>query len=461
MNKNRVTLKTLFLVSLISFSILIITIVAITTNVLLKNEFLHYIDVSQEDKVLELKDTLTESLNASNGISKELLVILEQEVMNGFVVQITHKHSMLYDGFMVNSQLIADLSKVYALEEQKTLTHFDSIYAIYQSEIVLNDKNIDVLVYTYRPLFIKNQGFEHLSSLNTVFIYVGLIAIFFAVILGFFLSKILVSPLEKLIVKLNLMEYGKYEAIKESATSIFEYQQIEASFNKLNDSLQMQKTLRKNLSSDLSHELRTPLTAIILTLQNIEEGIWQFDKDTQTSLLAETEKMQILINDIHKLEQVQSQMYVLNIEKVDIVPIIQNILLLYKTVIVDKRIIIHMDFKEKCILADTHRFSQVIMNVVSNSLKYTHDRSEIFIRSYADNDSTIVSIKDTGIGMDKGVQSKVFNRFYRSKDVNVVSQKGSGIGLTVVANIMEAHGGEVLVFSELGSGTEIVLIFKN
>lgn len=459
MKRNKITLKLLLMISFIGFSIIMISINLITTNIMLKNEFLYYIDKKQEDEVKKIIDDIKKEYQIDNEISYELINKFNEYARNGFIIDITFKDKVIYDGFIRNESQISNIRKDSNQEESKTLKYYDNIYAKYQNKIEFNNKSFDVFIYMYRPLYINSQGFEHLDSLNNIFIYVGAIALSIALVLGYILTNILSAPLKKLINKFYLMKQGEYENEIEISSTVFEYQEIERSFNDLNNSLNKQKMIRKNLSSDISHELRTPLTAIILTLENIEEDIWTFNKDVSKSLLSQTKKMQTLIDDIHKLEEVQANVYHLNIEKIIIRNIIDNTIILFKPMIDKKNLIINVNIKQEIIYGDLNRIKQVVMNLISNAIKYNKQDGFIDINVYLDGDSNIISIKDSGVGIRKEIQNRIFERFYRDNQHEDI--KGTGIGLTVVNDIIKAHNGEVLVFGEEGKGCEIVVVLKN
>lgn len=461
MNKNKITLRFLLLISFIGFSFLMISITIVTTNVMLKNEFLHYIDKTQEHETVKIISVLKQEYNLEESLNNKLIDTLEESARNGYIINISNKDKIIYDGFVNNSKQIQRLREEHQQQEIDALNYYDDLYAIDENKIKINNDEYDITIFLYRPAFINTQGFEHLASLDSIFLYVSIISIVVSLILGYILTNMLALPLKKIVNKFNLMEQGDYENEASITSSIYEYQEIEKSFNNLNSSLNKQREIRKNLSSDISHELRTPLTAIALTLENLEEDVWSFNKDVQNSLLDETNKMQSLIDDIHKLEEVQSNVYNLKIEEIEIKQLIDNIIVLFKPLIEEKNIKVIKNIEQETIYADLNRINQVLVNVISNAIKYNKNDGEIIISVTSEDDSNIISIKDNGIGIRKDLQSKIFDRFYRVNDINVKSQKGSGVGLTVVEDIVKAHNGEVLVFSNKDQGCEIVIVLRS
>ena len=100
--------------------------------------------------------------------------------------------------------------------------------------------------------------------------------------------------------------------------------------------------------------------------------------------------------------------------------------------------------------------------LLDNAIKYSPEAPEILVKTENRKDGVVLSVEDKGIGMTKSVQSKIFERFYRQSSGNVHTVKGFGLGLNYVRAIVDAHKGEIAVFSEPGKGSrfEIFLPFN-
>lgn len=109
-------------------------------------------------------------------------------------------------------------------------------------------------------------------------------------------------------------------------------------------------------------------------------------------------------------------------------------------------------------LIDKEKFAQVIINILSNAIKYNNGNGEIYIKCFMKDDNFNISVKDNGIGIPKGEIKNIFERFYRVDKSRASNEKGMGVGLTISKSIINAHGGEIKVFSEVNKGSEFIVI---
>jgi two-component system phosphate regulon sensor histidine kinase PhoR len=126
------------------------------------------------------------------------------------------------------------------------------------------------------------------------------------------------------------------------------------------------------------------------------------------------------------------------------------------------RIHLLLDAAEPVIYGDTDHLTNLVNNFLDNAIKYSPESPEITVKTYNNEHGIILSFADEGIGMTKAVQSKIFERFYRQSSGNVHDIKGFGLGLNYARAIIDAHKGNVTVFSEPGKGSrfEIFLPFN-
>ena len=111
------------------------------------------------------------------------------------------------------------------------------------------------------------------------------------------------------------------------------------------------------------------------------------------------------------------------------------------------------------IQADTEAFSEALINLIDNAVKYSTDEKEITIRTGMSDDLVFLEVQDNGIGIDQKHQDVIFDKFYRISSALVHDTKGSGLGLSLVKHIMTSHGGNIQVQSEVGKGSTFRLLF--
>jgi two-component system phosphate regulon sensor histidine kinase PhoR len=122
---------------------------------------------------------------------------------------------------------------------------------------------------------------------------------------------------------------------------------------------------------------------------------------------------------------------------------------------------IHLNATNDFIEADEVHFTNIIINLLENAVKYSKENPIISLETRNNGKQLQILVKDNGIGMDKETQNHIYEKFYRAHTGNLHNVKGFGLGLTYVKNIVDAHKGKIEVMSELGKGTTFILSFNN
>ena len=227
--------------------------------------------------------------------------------------------------------------------------------------------------------------------------------------------------------------------------------------NKLSNELNDQENLRKQLTGDIAHELRTPLTSIKGHLDAIIVGIWEPTNERLNSINEEVKRITNLVDELRKLAKFDSGKDNLNKEIVNLKNYIKSIAYNYEGKALEKNIVIKYQLENIEALIDKEKFAQVIINILSNAIKYNNGNNAIYIKVFKKNNSINISIKDSGIGIPKSEYKNIFERFYRLDKSRGANEKGAGVGLTIAKSIVNAHGGEIEVYSEINKGSEFII----
>jgi signal transduction histidine kinase len=160
--------------------------------------------------------------------------------------------------------------------------------------------------------------------------------------------------------------------------------------------------------------------------------------------------------DITKLD---AGFFELELKNCNIVNVVENITLSVSEYIKHKSIELVFDTDiEECIIAcDPDKIERVMLNLLSNSIKFTKQGGSMRVNMYDKGESIIISIKDTGIGIPNDKTGIIFDRFRQVDKSLTRKQEGSGIGLSIVKSLIELHGGKISVLSEYGKGTEFII----
>jgi two-component system sensor histidine kinase/response regulator len=205
-----------------------------------------------------------------------------------------------------------------------------------------------------------------------------------------------------------------------------------------------------------SHELKTPLTSVKGYVQLLERSIGRGDVETVKKHLqkaqTQLEKLNNLIADLLDISKIESGKLKFNKQYFQIDDMLKNIVEIMHQSFPDFNIIINGQVNKE-VFGDEMRIEQVVINFLTNAIKYSPGTSEVTINVQEKNDQIYVGVRDHGIGIGPEEQKSLFEKFYRVEETALHFQ-GLGIGLYISSEIIRRHGGEVGVQSTLGEGSE-------
>jgi PAS domain S-box-containing protein len=235
--------------------------------------------------------------------------------------------------------------------------------------------------------------------------------------------------------------------------------EAEDAIKKLNSDLQIANQHKSEFLANMSHELRTPLNAILgFSELMIDDMSGKFDATTRQKFLVQINTsgthLLALINDILDLSKVEAGRMTLSYETVSIADIVRGVVSTIEPLASKKhiRMSTHVEAAGE-IEADAGRVKQMLLNLVSNAVKFTPELGLITIEAERLQTSTEISVSDTGIGIAESDLSRLFKEFQQLESGAGRRQEGTGLGLALTKRLAELHGGEVKVTSELGRGS--------
>jgi signal transduction histidine kinase len=222
-------------------------------------------------------------------------------------------------------------------------------------------------------------------------------------------------------------------------------------FNQTLERLERLFQAQQRLMADVSHELRTPLTAVRGNI-DLMRRMGDTDLESLTTIQEEVDRMARLVGDLLLLARADAGGVPLQTQPIEL----DNLLFeIYQKVIVLSKAhtITVTDIDQVRIMGDPDRLKQLFINLIGNAIKYTPAGGEIRLSLSKSELWARVVISDTGIGIPEKDLSHIFDRFYRVDKARSRAQGGSGLGLSIAKSIVDAHGGEIYVTSEVGKGT--------
>jgi len=220
--------------------------------------------------------------------------------------------------------------------------------------------------------------------------------------------------------------------------------------------------LKSEFVSTVSHEFRTPLTSIRYLAELLQRGRVQENNKKQQyyeTITSESERLSRLIENILDFSKIEAGMKEYKFEETDIAKLAEDVANRFGEQVASEKFVIEQKISNQMpkIFVDKEAVSRALFNLFDNAFKYSGGSLKAYLRVWSDKEKIFLEVKDKGIGISKQDQAKIFEKFYRSGDVHHTSIKGSGIGLTLVAHIIKAHRGDVLLESELGKGTKVAI----
>ncbi len=265
------------------------------------------------------------------------------------------------------------------------------------------------------------------------------------------MSRSLVKPLEDMAEAADRIAEGHYqERLPTGATSLErrdELGRLADRFNRMTVKLETNEEMRQRLIGDVAHELRTPLTVISGSMEGLMDGVLEPTQKTFEMVYRQADRLERLVDDLQQLHFLESGEMEMNIQTLDLKLFLEKIMETLAFKFEEQGVELKFIFPEEPIqaLADVDRLSQIMINLLSNALRYTPQGGSvrISVEKLPRAENVVISVSDTGIGIPQKDIPHIFDRFYRVDGSRSRSDGGSGIGLTITKRLVQAQGGKI------------------
>ncbi len=222
--------------------------------------------------------------------------------------------------------------------------------------------------------------------------------------------------------------------------------------------------LKSYFVSSVSHDLKTPLTSIKMfaeILKSSKNISPEKAKDYLEIIEGESNRLTRLIDNVLDYSRIEKGIKKYNFKKVEVHQIIKEVVQLLEYQFKIQKFKIETDFHkdELFISADRDAIIEAIINVISNSIKFSAENKSILIATIKEKNIISIKISDKGIGISKEDIEKLFRPYFKSDKITIEQNSGAGLGMSIVKHIMDAHNGKVKIISEVKKGTTISLEF--
>lgn len=262
--------------------------------------------------------------------------------------------------------------------------------------------------------------------------------------------------IDRIKVRLNVGPMKRFYILRSSRSLAAENERLRNEIKRINKS-------NYEEASNVSHELKTPLAVIKEALLLLSEGSLGAVNEKQKKFLdlsaQNVERLNRLINGFLDSAKAENSGYAMRRSLFSITDTTKTIMDSLNVIAKEKGIVLEGAIPDKRIeiWGDPDKLNQVVSNLLDNAIKYTRPEGKVRVSLEEGDDSVIISVSDTGIGIPEGDIGKVFDRFYRVNSDDTAEVSGSGLGLSIVKDIVDMHKGEISVKSEINNGSKFTV----
>lgn len=451
------SLRTKLSISYVAVALICIILISIFTTLFVYKHFEEYVKQNTEQKNREIVTTLSgQYMGNGKWNTKVIETIGVSSMENGIILKVKDINgNIIWDAKTHNNGMCQRIIEHMSNNASRIPGRGKSGYTEVPYTINYNLNKVGTVeIGTYGDNYLNEHDIAFINDLYNLLWAVGIFSLILSLLFGTVMSKRLVSPIARVINTAKAISKGFYsDRIKEKSNTR-EINQLTVTINDLAENMEKQEILRKRLTGDVAHELRTPLATLQSHLEAMMDGIWPADSERLKSCHEEIVRISKMVGDLEKLARYESENFVLNMDTFDITELAKRQIHNFENEFLSKGLELKLTGADCRVYADKDKISQVLVNLLSNALKYTPEGGMVVINIQYNDVNTEISVTDNGPGIPGEDLPYIFERFYRADKSRNKLTGGSGIGLTICKSIVLAHGGSIYVQSNIGKGTK-------
>ena len=324
---------------------------------------------------------------------------------------------------------------------------------------------------SYIIYIIDNKGTvtELNAELFQIVVEAMVIGFVISVLLSLLLAKTMVTPIQNLTRAAEKVASGDFSETVDNRSKD-EIGVLTRTFNDMAgqlenniEHLKNEEQMRREFVANVSHELRTPITSIRGYAETLTDAAGKMDRETEQHFLevivGESDRITKIVQDLLMLSKFDAGSIAFDFEEFSFAKSVQDVYNAQKLEAEKRKQEFTLRFKGELpsIRGDRQRIEQVLINMISNAIKYTRDGGAIHVSAGRNADSVWCSVRDNGIGIPKKDVGHVFERFYRVDKARSRESGGTGLGLSIAYEIVQRHDGRMEIKSQEGRGTTITM----
>lgn len=294
-----------------------------------------------------------------------------------------------------------------------------------------------------------------LKKIRNIYLFAIIPVILIAYLGGLFVADRALNPIRQLINTLDsIVSRAKIDQRIPVRNEDRLNDELISLFNAMLDKIETLVNGMRSVLDNVAHDLRTPMTRLRGTAEMALEAGRDGDtlREALSDCIEESERILIMLNTLMDVSEAETGAMKLNLEEMNVAPVIGDVVDLYGYVAEEKGVTVHAGFPDELYLtADRSRIRQVLANLLDNAIKYTPSGGRIDIEASRGEKEVEITVKDTGIGISDDELDNIWDRLYRGDKSR--SERGLGLGLSLVRAVVGAHRGHVEVLSKPGAGS--------
>jgi len=449
-------MRTKLFLSTLIIAIITLTFSLLSVNFVFKQQFSVYLTQANETILEQLPSRLSALYHTKGTWDPTALNEVTHSLPMGTVVTLTDpngKHIATLNNTMESMMHGHDMDMGMGMSAYSATSWKTKTFAVSGSIGTLATAEV-----RYPASALNPQDVNFQSAVFRYLLFAGGLALLFGIILSYFTSRQLVAPLRRLMQAANRIGHGHLDE-RVNVRSKDEVGQLANAFNAMADNLNRQETLRKQFTADIAHELRTPLTSIKSYIEAFQDGVLPANEENLSSIHEEIDRLVDLSSDLKDLNVAEIGTLQLNIEPVNLTPLLQKIIHSLNPLIQEKNTTLswHAPQEPMTMSGDERLLTRLFYNLVHNAYRYSNSGGQITVALTRTPDYCEIRIRNTGLGISEDDLPLIFERFYRADKSRTRETGGTGIGLALVRQITDLHQGTITVQSKVGHETEFIV----
>jgi signal transduction histidine kinase len=417
----------------------------------LDSSFRHYLLQRQDTRIAEVKHSVEESYAASgtweyHSIETIGITALEQGMI---LILRGADGETIWDATEHNSGMCADMLEDMAANMHREYPDIEGGYTTQDVALYAESGKTGALeIGYYGPFYLTSAESLFIGAVDSALLFGTVLSLLLSLAVGILLSWRIASPIAKVAAVSRKIAKGDYSARGNENNSTTELKSLICAVNELAYVLSEQQRLRKRLTQDIEHELKTPMYALQCNVEAMLDGIYAPAPERLQSCLDEIIRINDTISGLNALEKSEGGALAVERSEFDIAEALRAVCANFEGAFADSGVALVCGVAPFRVIADRGKLTQIVVNLISNALKYTPKGGHVEVDARNHADRFEITVTDNGSGISAEDMPLIFERFYRADASRTRKTGGTGIGLAIVRALATALGGTVSVESE-------------